>query len=297
MTNEKTSPEKAEPVAAEAGSEPAAAEAKAEPAAAEAEKPKLVSFKEFLEDVPPSHQREVSGVWVGGTIYSTQIVIKTTKPELDLPCTNDRCRGIRVFRTDEDFQLTKDSWETVFITFTCSNCNQVEKRYSLVILLGEGPKGMASCYKFGEMPSFGTPTPTRLLKLIEPDKEVFFKGRQCENHGLGIGAFAYYRRVVEDQKNRILDRIINAAETLFAPQDMIDTLTSAKDEHQFQKALDSVKDAVPPGLLINGQNPLTLLHSALSDGLHGKSYQFAIYRLSAIHGKAVMDWTVSVFSS
>ena len=27
------------------------------------------------------------------------------------------------------------------------------------------------------------------------------------------------------------------------------------------------------------------------------SYQFAIYRLSAIHGKAVMDWTVSVFSS
>ena len=27
------------------------------------------------------------------------------------------------------------------------------------------------------------------------------------------------------------------------------------------------------------------------------SYQFALYRLSAIHGKAVMDWTVSVFSS
>ena len=27
------------------------------------------------------------------------------------------------------------------------------------------------------------------------------------------------------------------------------------------------------------------------------SYQFAIYRLSAIHGKAVMDRTVSVFSS
>ena len=41
-------------------------------------------------------------------------------------------------------------------------------------------------------------------------------------------------------------------------------------------------------------------------GLHGlppingpalKLYQFAIYRLSAIHGKAVMDRTVSVFSS
>ena len=28
-----------------------------------------------------------------------------------------------------------------------------------------------------------------------------------------------------------------------------------------------------------------------------ESYQFAIYRLSSIHGKAVMDRTVSVFSS
>jgi hypothetical protein len=29
-----------------------------------------------------------------------------------------------------------------------------------------------------------------------------------------------------------------------------------------------VKHGIPQGLLINGQNPLTLLHSALSEGLH-----------------------------
>ena len=32
-----------------------------------------------------------------------------------------------------------------------------------------------------------------------------------------------------------------------------------------------MKDALPETLLIRGQNPLTLLHSALSGGIHGKN--------------------------
>ena len=52
---------------------------------------------------------------------------------------------------------------------------------------------------------------------------------------------------------------------------MISVLETAKVENQFSRALESVKDAIPPALLINGHNPLTLLYSALSGGLHGKS--------------------------
>ena len=52
---------------------------------------------------------------------------------------------------------------------------------------------------------------------------------------------------------------------------IITTLETAKEETQFSKALASVKDAIPQALLINGHNPLTLLHSALSDGLHDQS--------------------------
>ena len=42
------------------------------------------------------------------------------------------------------------------------------------------------------------------MKLVGPDRDDFLKGRRCENQGLGVGAFIYYRRVVENQKNRIL---------------------------------------------------------------------------------------------
>ncbi|HEY3131582.1 MAG TPA: hypothetical protein VGL91_19155 [Acidobacteriota bacterium] len=36
-------------------------------------------------------------------------------------------------------------------------------------------------------------------------------------------------------------------------------------------ALESVKHGIPQALLINGHNPLLLLHNALSDGVHGRS--------------------------
>ena len=55
------------------------------------------------------------------------------------------------------------------------------------------------------------------------------------------------------------------------PPEIIVALEGAQKEHQFSKAIDSVKDAIPQRLLINGQNPLTLLHAALSKGLHNHS--------------------------
>ena len=100
---------------------------------------------------------------------------------------------------------------------------------------------------------------------------MFLKGRRCEIQGLGIGAFVYYRRVVEDQKDRILAEIIKVAQAISAPAEAIAALQAAQSEHQFGKAMDDVKDAIPQRLLIEGQNPLTLLHSALSKGVHNHS--------------------------
>jgi hypothetical protein len=125
------------------------------------------------------------------------------------------------------------------------------------------------CYKFGEYPTYGPPTPTRLLRLFGKDREIFLKGRRCENQGLGIGAFVYYRRVVESHKDQILDEIIKVANKV-AP-DLVPKFEEAKKQNQFLSAIETVKDAMPQALLINGHNPLTLLHSALSEGLHAQT--------------------------
>jgi len=50
--------------------------------------------------------------------------------------------------------------------------------------------------------------PSRLPKLVGPDQEKFNKRLRSEACGLGIGAFGYYRQVVENQKGRLIDEII-----------------------------------------------------------------------------------------
>lgn len=123
----------------------------------------------------------------------------------------------------------------------------------------------------GEVPVFGDPTPTRLLSLLGSEKDYFLKGRRAENQSLGIGAFAYYRRVVENQKNRILDEVIKVADLTNAPTSLKEALKQAREEPQFSRAVESLKGAIPDSLLIEGHNPLTLLHQALSEGIHAQT--------------------------
>jgi hypothetical protein len=130
---------------------------------------------------------------------------------------------------------------------------------------------VGTAYKYGELPPYGPPTPARLIRLFGRDREIFLKGRQCENHALGIGAFVYYRRVVESHKNQILDEVIRVSKKIGAPSEMLAALEAAKAEIQFSKALALVKNAIPQALLVNGHNPLMLLHSALSVGLHDQT--------------------------
>ncbi|HEV3260205.1 MAG TPA: hypothetical protein VG013_25335, partial [Gemmataceae bacterium] len=70
------------------------------------------------------------------------------------------------------------------------------------------------------------------------------------------------------QKVRLFNEIIRVAKKLNAPQDQIQGLEAAKAETQFSKAIEHIKPAIPNELLIQGRNPLLLLHTALSEGLH-----------------------------
>jgi hypothetical protein len=122
--------------------------------------------------------------------------------------------------------------------------------------------------KFGELPAFGPVTPARVISLIGPDRDLFLRGRRAESQGMGIGAFSYYRRVVENQKGRIIAEIARVAQKLGAKPEMLETFKTAEKETQFSKAIEVIKDGIPDVLKIGGHNPLTLLHRALSEGLH-----------------------------
>ncbi len=248
------------------------------------EEPPAMPFSEFLESIPPSSLTNVSDLtkkryYPSGGIAGYQLFT----PEIQLHCANDTCNGIRFFRRTNQAvpDIPDDNYHYFYISYICSNCRKTEKNFSLAAQHDKNAES-GKCYKFGELPEYGPPTASRLIKLIGPDRELFLKGRRCENQGLGIGAFVYYRRVVESQKNRILDEIIKVSQKIGATPEAIQKLEAAKKETQFSKALSNVKDAIPQALLINGHNPLSLLHSALSDGLHQKTDEHCLEIASSI---------------
>ena len=227
------------------------------------------TIAEFLESTPPNQLIHISdlSVWkhhqYGGTNH-----MRT--PEIQLHCDHENCNGIRFFRcvAGVDARIETEDYKYLYVTYRCSNCQRVEKTFALAATVDENANPTGECYKFGELPPYGPPVSPKLIKLIGPDREEFLKGRRCENQGLGVGTFIYYRRVVENQKNRILGEIIKVSKKIGAAADKIEQLKSAVTETQFSKALDIAKDAMPESLLINGHSPIALLHSALSEGVH-----------------------------
>lgn len=227
------------------------------------------TVRAFFETVPPSKHTAVIGMRAKQSQYPSSEFLNL--PEILLFCEHKDCNGDRLFKNINSVTLQEDSNSHVYVYYKCKNCGVTTKTYSIYAYFDLN-KTSGIMFKFGEYPQFGPPTPAKVVSILGAEKEYYFKGRQSENQGLGIAAFAYYRRVVENQKDKIFDEIIrtvkkiNPGDTVFVTE-----LEAAKKENQFSKAVESIKHAIPQILLIDGHNPLTLLHSALSEGLHAKN--------------------------
>ena len=236
--------------------------AAAEPAT-DAQAGKELTLAKFLESCAPD-------VWqsVGDLLEADfRGNLSLQAPEIELHC--EICEGNRWFKPD-DHKGIYASWEYKFLGYTCKNCGRKRKTFALAVVRDkEGLSGRV--LKLGEFPPFGPPTPARLITLIGQDRDFFLKGRRAELRGLGIGAFAYYRRVVEEQKGRIIAAIGKVAQKVQPSKETAELFAKAKAETQFSTAIDMIKSAIPEALLIDGHNPLVLLHTALSEGLHAQT--------------------------
>ena len=97
--------------------------------------------------------------------------------------------------------------------------------------------------KLGEHPPFGPPTPPRVITLIGKDRELFLMGRRAELRGLGIGAFAYYRRVVEEQKSRIINEVGKVAVKIKPSSQTEELFAKSAAEKLFSTAIELIKAA------------------------------------------------------
>ncbi len=230
-----------------------------------------MTLADFLTSTAPGSVQKIINAWRKRPgSYAEDYVLQL--PVIRLFCASEHCGGDRIFDpAREERQLSKEKLETdIVVHYACRNCNGSPKAFALRVFRDPQPSG-AHAVKFGEIPRFGPPLPARLRKLADPEIKLLDKGYAAERAGLGIAAFAYYRRVAESLKVRIIEEIIKASKVLNASPEILADLEAAKRETRFTQAVEAVKHGIPEGLYINGHSPLLLLHDALSDHLHDKT--------------------------
>jgi hypothetical protein len=247
--------------------------------AAENDDPEI-AMQTFLQDIAPNQVRRISGM-----ADYTHGDWKFVKPDLTLFCPDHLCGRPQIFTcTDtQEFMVAIDL--DFLLHYQCRNCGHTTKTFAIRLiefLGGSSGVGIGRLVKMGEEPAFGPPLPARLQRLLQPDRDLLVKGYQAEIHGQGIGAFAYYRRVVEDGKDRLIDEIIKVCRKIPGADKLISGLEEAKKQTQFTKAVEQIADAIPDALRIDGHNPLTLLHQAISKSLHSDSDEECLEAAGAI---------------
>ena len=241
------------------------------------------TIAEFLETTPPNQLTCISDLAVS-THVSNYCSINT--PKLKLHCQHDSCARVMNFRcveiTSDGRRIIPDDVSYFYIIYQCSNCQTEQKMFSLIAVVDKNGPPKGQCRKFGEFPPYGPYVPPKLVTLVGSESDTFIKGYRCEAQGLGIGAFTYYRRVVENQKNNILGEIVVVSEKMGVPENKIRILCEAIKETRFSKALDLAKNVMLESLMIEGHNPMRLLYRALSKGVHELTDEECLVRASSV---------------
>ncbi len=165
------------------------------------------------------------------------------------------------------------------MAYRCTHCGKAELRvwYILIPTRRKEPDGSVgpilaiTLRKLGQWPP----------QSIEPDREVekelkgstldfFKKGLTSLAHGFGLGALAYFRRVVEDATGQVIDMFADSA-AADGNSEAARTIRVAKESGRTEDRLKLASEALPEGLRPGGANPLAVLYGHYSRGIHGLS--------------------------
>jgi len=173
------------------------------------------------------------------------------------------------------------------VDYTCNNCRAHVVQIALRASVEQpGVGGTLWVWKIGQDPAFNVQISKRVQRLMQGnDWKLYTKGRAAEQQGMGLAALAYYRRAVENTKSALLDRMIKVAQDQ-GENNLVAGLQSAKKDWQFSASIEKMA-VVPARLLIAGQNPLAVLHSAFSDGVHNRTDEECLEAARA--GRVVLE--------
>jgi hypothetical protein len=186
------------------------------------------------------------------------------------------------FRQLVSGELFLDSIFIHVMTYKCLACEHVGYFFA-VRVAGDGK----TVEKVGQFPPWSIGIDKDVQEVLCSFAELYKHGIVCESQAYGVGAFAYYRRIVELVIDGLLSDI---AELISGEGDhlrYLEALNRVKDDHRADVKIGVVKDLLPSNLRPRGINPLSELHGALSRGLHLESDEVCLEDAAAIRGSLI----------
>lgn len=162
------------------------------------------------------------------------------------------------------------------LAYSCAGCDNSWQFYWVKI--GDN---LDYIMKIGQFPPLDISVDKNFKKILGKHEGTYKKGLICESQGYGIAAYVYYRRIVETIINELLEGIMDLVSDE-NKEEYKEALEQVQKSHSAQDKIDIVKDLLPPVLMPEGNNPLKLLYSQLSSGIHSLSDEECLKRASNI---------------
>jgi hypothetical protein len=190
-------------------------------------------------------------------------------PRLRMFCDHPECSALTWWEVDHSEVYFKGAAIQERL-YTCRNCGRNTQHYHIIWY--ENRKGHNTFIKTGQWPPLAIEPSPELAKALGPDDSALYKkGLVDFNFGHGIGAVGYFRRVLENKINALLDLIVEAARNAKVPDEQIAKVAATKTSHRVEDKIDVAVKILPAHLKPGGHNPLDKLYKPLSAGLHGES--------------------------
>ncbi len=174
------------------------------------------------------------------------------------------------------------------VEYFCQSCGKYTRNFMLEF--GNDNDGHY-VMKVGQAPPWDITPDNALEKMLGTRSDYYRKALVCESQSYGIGAFAYYRRIVEEIIDNLLMEITDLVENDEQREKYQQALEQTKKTKIAQDKIAIVKELLPDSLRPGGMNPLSVLHEVLSEGLHGQTDNRCMQLSSDVRG--VLEFLVN----
>jgi len=172
------------------------------------------------------------------------------------------------------------------VSYTCARCRKEEVTFWFRVEREAKPRLGGSVVtvtvtKIGQWPEPLINPPRAVTRALGDEAKLYRKGLVSLQHGFGIGALAYMRRVVEEKTGELLHLLRQVAD-VEGDAAKVARIEAAKGEQVSQTRLKLAAEALPPALRVGGENPLSRLFDVVSADMHNATDEECAARAAEI---------------